>query len=64
MNENENPTLSDFPKIHCPFIRQIFKVNRAQWKEHGAKLKLRRDMFDWFYSDKIEIYDFDKNPNT
>ena len=22
--------------------------------------KLRRDMFDWYYSDKIEIYDYDK----
>ena len=22
--------------------------------------KLRRDMFDWFYSEKMEIYDYDK----
>lgn len=33
--------MTDFPKIHCPFIRQTFKVNQDQWKEHGSRLKLR-----------------------
>lgn len=33
--------MTDFPKIHCPFLRQTFKVNQDQWKEHGSRLKLR-----------------------
>lgn len=33
--------LSDFPKLHCPFIRQTFDVNREQWKIHGSRLMLR-----------------------
>lgn len=39
--EEMKPTLSDFPKLHCPFIRQTFKVNADQWKKHGAPLGLR-----------------------
>ena len=32
-------------------------------KQEGKKwmAKLRRDMFDWFYSEKIEIFDYNKN---
>ncbi len=37
----EKPTLTDFPKVYCPFVRQTFKVNAEQWKKHGAKLKLK-----------------------
>lgn len=37
----ENPILSDFPKLRCPFIRQTFKVNKEHFKKHGSKLKLR-----------------------
>jgi len=33
--------LTDFPKIHCPFIRKRFKVNREDWKKHGRKLQMR-----------------------
>ncbi len=33
--------LTDFPKLHCPFIRQTFDVNQEQWKKYGAPLKLR-----------------------
>ena len=33
--------LSDFPKIHCPFVRQTFSVNKEQFKKHGSKLQLR-----------------------
>ena len=33
--------LSDFPKIHCPFLRQTFAVDREGWKERGAPLGLR-----------------------
>ncbi len=32
-------------------------------KEQGKiyRAKLRRNMFEWFYSDKIEIFGYDKN---
>lgn len=33
--------LTDFPKLHCPFIRKIFDVNKDDWKKHGRKLQLR-----------------------
>lgn len=33
--------LSDFPKLHCPFVRQTFAVNKDQWKQHGSRLMLR-----------------------
>lgn len=39
--ENPTPTLSDFPKIQCPFIRQTFSVDKEQWKKHGRRLGLR-----------------------
>lgn len=35
------PTMANFPKIQCPFIRKNFKVDKEQWKEHGSKLGLR-----------------------
>ena len=34
-------TLTDFPKIECPFVRKTFPVNQADFKKHGSKLKLR-----------------------
>ena len=33
--------LSDFPKISCPYVRKIFRVNRDQWKKYGGPLKLK-----------------------
>lgn len=33
--------LTNFPKIHCPFVRKRFKVNREDWKKYGRKLQLR-----------------------
>lgn len=36
-----HPSLSDFPKLHCPFVRQSFAVDPAQWKKVGASLQLR-----------------------
>ncbi len=38
---SDEPILSDFPKIQCPFIRQDFKVNKEQWKKYGSRLQLR-----------------------
>lgn len=37
----EQPLLTDFPKLHCPFIRQTFKVDVEQWRKHGARIGLR-----------------------
>jgi len=33
--------LSDFPKIHCPFIRKDFDVNISDFEKYGHSLKLR-----------------------
>jgi len=35
------PLLTDFPKLHCPFIRQTFKVNKDHFKQLGSLLNLR-----------------------
>lgn len=62
----DQPTLTDFPKIYCPFFRQTFKVNRGQWKEHGSKLGLRNAEvylvvnqvnpgFEWVFDDPDTI---------
>lgn len=37
----EKPLLSDFPKLHCPFIRQTFKVDKEDFKKHGRAVQLR-----------------------
>lgn len=34
-------TLTDFPKIECPFVRKNFAVNKDDFKQHGSQLKLR-----------------------
>lgn len=34
-------TLSDFPKIECPFVRKTYKVNADDFKKHGRRLQLR-----------------------
>lgn len=36
-----NSTLSDFPKVSCPFIRQTFQVNAEDWKKYGSQKQLR-----------------------
>ncbi|MBE3085376.1 MAG: hypothetical protein IMZ64_04050 [Bacteroidetes bacterium] len=33
--------LTDFPKLHCPFIRQTFTVNKEHFKLYGNKYQLR-----------------------
>jgi hypothetical protein len=35
------PTLTDFPKLQCPFVRQTFEANREQWEKAGSKLGMR-----------------------
>jgi len=33
--------IADFPKIYCPFIRKIFRVDEDDWRERGSRLQLR-----------------------
>lgn len=35
-------TLTDFPKLHSPFVRKIFKTSEEDWKIYGKKLKMRK----------------------
>ena len=60
------PKLSDFPKLHCPFIRKTFKVNEADWKKYGKKLQMRtpevylvineiNSGYEWVFEDKEVI---------
>ena len=60
---SDEPLLSDFPKIQCPFIRQDFKVNQEQWKKYGSRLQLREPKaylaidrvnpgYEWVFEDK------------
>jgi len=34
--------MTDFPKLHCPFIRKEFEVDIKDWKKYGRKLQLRQ----------------------
>lgn len=34
--------LSDFPKVQCPYVRKIYQVDKADHKEHGRQLQLRK----------------------
>lgn len=38
---DESRQLSDYPKLHCPFIRQNFKVKYEDWKKMGSKFELK-----------------------
>lgn len=33
--------LTDFPKVECPFVRNIYSVNKEDFNKHGSQLKLR-----------------------
>lgn len=58
--------LNDFPKVHCPFVREIYPVNKEDYKQHGHKLKLRKpevylvtpeiqEGYEWVFNDKDTI---------
>lgn len=58
--------LTDFPKLHCPFLRRTFKVNKDDWKKYGRKLQLRSPEvylvvnevnpgYEWVFEDKNTI---------
>lgn len=40
--EPANQLLPDFPKLHCPFMRYDFEVDRQDWKKHGRRFQLRK----------------------
>ena len=55
--------MTDFTKIHCPFIRKTYKVNKKDWKKFGSKLGLRTPEvylavdeinpgYEWVFEDK------------
>lgn len=59
-------TLSDFPKVECPFVRQIYKVDENDFKKHGRKYQLRNPEvylvtnkinpgFEWVFDDSDTI---------
>ena len=58
--------MTDFPKVQCPFVRQVFAVDKEKWKEHGPRLGLRRPEaylvtdqvnpgFEWVFDDPDTI---------
>jgi hypothetical protein len=58
--------LADFPKLHCPFIRQTFPVNKDQFKQKGSAYSLRgpevylvinrvNPGFEWVFEDPETI---------
>lgn len=58
--------LTDFPKLYCPFVRKIFKINEDDWKKYGKELQLRspdvslvvnevNPGYEWVFEDKNTI---------
>ncbi len=58
----EQPLLSDFPKLECPFIRRTYPIDRDDFKRHGSTLKLREPVvyvvenqinpgYEWVFED-------------
>ena len=58
--------LSDFPKLHCPFIRQTFKINPDHFRQSGRKHGLRapevylvvdrvNEGYEWVFDDSETI---------
>ena len=63
---SNQPVMTDFPKIQCPFIRQTFPVDKDNWKQFGSKLQLRQPEvylvvdkvnpdYEWVFDDKDTI---------
>ena len=59
-------TLSNFPKIECPFIRKNFEVNKDDWKKYGKESQMREPSvylvineinpgYEWVFEDKDVI---------
>jgi len=41
IKRDKNGALLDFPKIHCPFIRQSFPIEQSDYRQFGRSLGLR-----------------------
>jgi len=61
-----NIILSDYPKLHCPFVRRNFEVDKDDWKKYGRSLQLRSPEaylainkvnpgYEWVFEDKDTI---------
>jgi len=59
-------TLTDFPKIQCPFIRQTFSIRKDHFKQYGSQYGLRvpevylvvdrvNPGFEWVFDDEDTI---------
>lgn len=58
--------LTDYPKLQCPFVRKVYKVNEDDWRKHGRKLQLRAPQvqlavpeinpgFEWVFDDEDTV---------
>jgi hypothetical protein len=63
---NDQILMTDFQKLHCPFIRKDFKVNEDDWKKYGHELQLRQPKaylvvneinpgYEWIFEDSETI---------
>ena len=63
---NNQILMTDFQKLHCPFIRKDFKVNEDDWKKYGHELQLRQPKaylvvneinpgYEWIFEDSETI---------
>ena len=39
---NDETKLSDYPKLHCPFVRKKYPISKEHFKKYGKKLGLRK----------------------
>lgn len=39
------PTMTDFPKLHCPFVRQLHAVSKNSWHKHGKRLLRKPEVY-------------------
>ena len=54
--------LTDFPKVHCPFVRKAFPIEQSDFKTYGKEFNLRKPEvylvmnevtpgYDWVFDD-------------
>jgi len=66
MTQEQKVILPDYPKLHSPFIRKTFEVNKEDWEKYGRDLQLRspdvrlvineiNPGYEWVFEDKNTI---------
>ena len=66
MTQEQKVILPDYPKLHSPFIRKTFEVNKEDWGKYGRALQLRspdvrlvineiNPGYEWVFEDKNTI---------